>query len=87
MIYLMISYSFIMITIKSNNTTIPVIKKYIPEFRIDYDVDQQRQNIAESWPNSLDDSEARAQWGWKPKYLLDDMTKDMLEKLKIKLKI
>ncbi|MDY0234566.1 MAG: L-threonine 3-dehydrogenase [Gudongella sp.] len=63
------------------------IKKFIPEFEIDYDVDQQRQNIAESWPNSLDDSEARAQWGWKPKYLLDDMTKDMLEKLKIKLKI
>ncbi len=63
------------------------IRKYIPEFKIDYDVDPERQAIAESWPNSLDDTEARKQWGWKPEYLLDDMTKDMLEKLKIKLKI
>lgn len=63
------------------------IKKYIPDFKIDYDVDKERQDIADSWPNSLDDTEARQQWGWKPEYLLDDMTKDMLEKLKIKLKI
>jgi nucleoside-diphosphate-sugar epimerase len=63
------------------------IRKYIPEFKIDYDVDQERQDIADSWPNSLDDTKAREQWGWKPEYLLDDMTKDMLEKLKIKLKI
>lgn len=63
------------------------IRKFIPEFRLDYDVDPVRQKIAESWPNSLDDSEARKQWGWKPKYDLDSMTKDMLEKLKIKLNI
>lgn len=63
------------------------IKKYIPEFELDYDVDQERQKIADSWPNSLDDSAARAEWGWNPKYDLDLMTRDMLEKLRIKLDI
>lgn len=63
------------------------IRKFIPEFELYYDVDPVRQKIAESWPNSLDDSEARKQWGWKPNYDLDSMTKDMLEKLKIKLNI
>jgi hypothetical protein len=63
------------------------IRKYIPEFELDYDVDPIRQCIAESWPNSLDDSAAREEWGWNPKYDLDSMTKDMLEKLRIKLNI
>ena len=40
--------------------------------------------IAESWPNSLDDTCAREEWGWKPQYNLDEMTKDMLEKLKLR---
>lgn len=61
------------------------IKKVIPEFELYYDVDPVRQAIAESWPNSLDDSAAREEWGWNPKYDLDSMTKDMIEKLKIKL--
>ncbi|GFN36009.1 L-threonine 3-dehydrogenase [Tepidimicrobium xylanilyticum] len=61
------------------------IRKYIPEFELDYDVDPVRQAIAESWPNSLDDSAAREEWGWNPKYDLDSMTNDMLEKLKVKL--
>ncbi len=61
------------------------IKKRIPEFEIDYDVDPVRQAIADSWPNSLDDSAAREEWGWDPKYDLDAMTEDMLEKLKVKL--
>lgn len=61
------------------------IKKHIPEFEIDYDVDPVRQAIAESWPNSLDDSAAREEWGWNPKYDLDAMTEDMLAKLKVKL--
>ncbi|MBC7087219.1 MAG: L-threonine 3-dehydrogenase [Tissierellales bacterium] len=63
------------------------IRKFIPEFELHYEIDPVRQKIAESWPNSLDDSEARKQWGWSPKYDLDSMTKDMLEKLKIKLNI
>lgn len=61
------------------------IKKHIPEFEIEYDVDPVKQKIAESWPNSLDDSAARKEWGWKPKYDLSSMTEDMLEKLKKKL--
>ncbi len=63
------------------------IRKFIPEFKLDYDVDPIRQEIANSWPNSLDDSDAKEEWDWNPKYDLDSMTKDMLEKLKIKLNI
>lgn len=63
------------------------IKKHIKEFEISYDVDPVRQTIANSWPNSLDDSAARQEWGWNPKYDLEAMTKDMLEKLRIKLGI
>lgn len=63
------------------------IRKFIPEFELAYDVDPVRQEIANSWPNSLDDSAARKEWGWYPKYDLDSMTKDMLEKLRVKLSI
>ncbi|HNU80185.1 MAG TPA: hypothetical protein PKG58_05525, partial [Bacillota bacterium] len=63
------------------------IRKHIPEFILTYDVDPVRQAIADSWPNSLDDSAARAEWGWNPQYDLASMTKDMLEKLAIKLNI
>ena len=63
------------------------IKKHIPSFEMSYDVDPVRQAIANSWPNSLDDSAARAEWGWNPKYDLSSMTKDMLDKLAIKLNI
>ncbi len=61
------------------------IKKYIPDFKINYDIDPMRQAIADSWPNRLDDSAAREDWGWSPDYDLKAMTKDMIEKLKIKL--
>lgn len=61
------------------------IKKHIPEFEMTYDVDPVRQAIADSWPNSLDDSAARAEWGFEPKYDLASMTTDMLAKLKVKL--
>ncbi|WP_432665463.1 L-threonine 3-dehydrogenase [Wukongibacter baidiensis] len=63
------------------------IKKHIPDFQIDYDIDPVKQKIAESWPNSLDHSDARKEWGWNPKYDLQSMTVDMLEKLKDKLNI
>jgi nucleoside-diphosphate-sugar epimerase len=62
------------------------IKKHIPEFEISYEPDF-RQEIAESWPASIDDSAARKEWGWKPDYDLAAMTKDMLEKLSKKLGI
>ncbi len=54
------------------------IKKYLPDFKMDYQIDPIKQDIAESWPNSLDDSAARKEWNWNPKYDLDAMTKDML---------
>ena len=60
------------------------IKEYIPEFEMVYDVDPLRQGIADSWPNSLDDTCARIEWGWKHKYDLDAMTRDMIKKLKKK---
>jgi len=63
------------------------IKKYIPDFVMNYDIDPLRQAIADSWPNRLDDSAAREDWGWSPDYDLKTMTKDMIEKLKIKLNI
>lgn len=63
------------------------IKKHIPEFEMTYDVDPVRQAIAESWPNSMDDSAAREEWGWEPKYHLSKMTEDMLKELKKKLKL
>jgi len=61
------------------------IRAQIPEFVIDYNIDPVRQAIADSWPNSLDDSAARKEWGWQPKYDLETMTKDMLTHLKEKL--
>jgi len=61
------------------------IKKYIPEFICEYKPDY-RQEIADSWPRSLDDSAARDEWGWKTEYDLPAMTKDMLEKLSKKLR-
>ncbi|MDB5191022.1 MAG: NAD-dependent epimerase/dehydratase [Segetibacter sp.] len=57
------------------------IRKHIPSFEIDYTVDS-RQAIADSWPRSIDDSKAKEDWGWKPEYDLERMTKDMLENLK-----
>ena len=56
------------------------IQKFIPDFKTTYAPDH-RQAIADSWPNSIDDSEARADWGWQPAYDLDAMTKDMLMNL------
>ena len=57
------------------------IQKHIPEFKMSYEPDY-RQSIANSWPQSIDDSVARADWGWKHEYDLDRMTADMLENLK-----
>ena len=63
------------------------IKKVMPEFELDYDVDPVRQGIANSWPNSIDPTDAKKEWGFAPKYDLDLMTVDMLEKLSDKLGI
>jgi nucleoside-diphosphate-sugar epimerase len=57
------------------------IRKHIPDFEIDYDVDPVRQAIANSWPNCLEDYAARVEWGWSPDYDLGAMTGDMLDVL------
>ncbi len=57
------------------------IRKYIPDFEVAYEPDF-RQAIADSWPNSIDDSAAREEWGWTPQWDLDAMTQDMLKHLK-----
>ncbi len=61
------------------------IRVRIPSFVMDYDVDPVRQAIADSWPNSIDDSAARTEWDWNPKYDLNAMTDDMLKNLRLKL--
>ncbi|MGI2327797.1 L-threonine 3-dehydrogenase [Planococcus sp. YIM B11945] len=61
------------------------IRKHIPDFHLSYDVDPVRQAIADSWPDSIDSSAAKKEWGFKAQYDLDAMTADMLQKLKIKL--
>jgi nucleoside-diphosphate-sugar epimerase len=61
------------------------IKKYIPDFVMKYDIDPVRQNIADSWPNSLNDEAAQKEWDWKPEFTMDMMTQDMLENLRKKL--
>lgn len=66
-------------------TVYQAIKKYKPDFEMVYDVDPLKQIIAESWPDRLDDTCAREEWDWCPRYDLDAMTRDMLEKLAIKL--
>ena len=62
------------------------IQKHMPEFSIGYDVDPVRQSIADSWPDSIDDSAARQEWDWNPTYDLATMTEDMLQNLRKKLK-
>ncbi|MDR1558019.1 MAG: NAD-dependent epimerase/dehydratase family protein [Tannerellaceae bacterium] len=61
------------------------IRQYMPDFTMEYDVDPLRQSIADSWPNSLDDTCAREEWDWQPVYDLDTMTRDMLAKLKARI--
>jgi nucleoside-diphosphate-sugar epimerase len=62
------------------------IRKHIPDFRIDYEIDPVRQAIADSWPTSIDDSAARREWGWSPQFDFAAMTKDMLDKLSKKVR-
>ena len=61
------------------------IKRHCPTFEMEYQVDPLKQSIAESWPDIMDDSCAREEWGWQHEYNLREMTKDMLEKLAVKL--
>ena len=60
------------------------VRRQIPSFTMDYDVEPVKDAIARSWPNKLDDSCAREEWGWKPQWDLDSMTVDMLEAVRRK---
>ena len=61
------------------------IRRRMPEYEMDYEIDPLRQYIADSWPNSLDDTVARQEWDWRPGYDLDTMVDDMFENLSRKL--
>ncbi|MBO6160855.1 MAG: NAD-dependent epimerase/dehydratase family protein [Bacteroidales bacterium] len=58
------------------------IRARIPSFRMRYEVDPVRQAIADSWPDRLDDTCAREEWGWKPRFGLDEMVDDMIAELR-----
>ena len=58
------------------------IRKHLPDFTIDYDIDPVRQSIAESWPDRIDDSAAREEWGWDPVFDVAATTRDMLKQLR-----
>ena len=63
------------------------VKKHMPEFEMTYDVDPVKEGIAATWPNNMDDSAARKEWGWDPKFTLPVMVEDMMEKISAKLGI
>jgi nucleoside-diphosphate-sugar epimerase len=52
--------------------------KHYPDFTVTYEIDPVRQAIADSWPNSMDDSAAREEWGWKHEFDMEGMVKDMI---------
>ncbi len=58
------------------------IRKHLPDFDLDYAVDPVRQAIADSWPDRIDDTAAREEWGWSVEYDAAAMTADMLENLR-----
>lgn len=62
------------------------IRRQLPDFKMRFEVDPLRQSIADSWPNSLDDTAARQEWDWKPAFDLDAMTTDMIKNLTPRLK-
>ena len=62
-----------------------VVERHVPGFQMEYNVDPVKDQISRSWPNSLDDTCAREEWGWKPQWDLESMTVDMLEAVRRKL--
>lgn len=61
------------------------IRAHVPGFVMEYEIDPVRQAIADSWPNSMDDSAAHMEWGWKPQYDVHAMTADMIKEISRKL--
>ena len=66
-------------------TIYEAIRREVPGFEMEYQPDPLKQSIADSWPDSMDDSCARQEWDWKPEYDLESMTRDMLSKLRARL--
>ena len=66
-------------------TIYEAIRREVPGFEMEYQPDPLKQSIADSWPDSMDDSCARQEWDWKPEYNLESMTRDMLAKLRARL--
>lgn len=66
------------------NEIISEVKRLVPEFEVQFVIDELRQSIADSWPNSMDDSCARNEWDWKPQYDLRAMSEDMIATLRRK---
>lgn len=66
-------------------TIYEAIRREVPGFEMEYQPDPLKQSIADSWPDSMDDSCARQEWDWKPEYDLESMTRDMLVKLRARL--
>lgn len=66
-------------------TIYEAIRREVPGFEMEYQPDPLKQSIADSWPDSMDDSCARQEWDWKPEYDLESMTRDMLAKLRVRL--
>lgn len=66
-------------------TIYDAIRREVPGFEMEYQPDPLKQSIADSWPDSMDDSCARQEWDWKPEYDLESMTRDMLAKLRARL--
>lgn len=66
-------------------TIYEAIRREVPGFEMEYQPDPLKQSIADSWPDSMDDSCARQEWDWKPEYDLETMTRDMLAKLRARL--
>lgn len=73
------SYNLSGMSFTPNEVYNSIIKTF-PDFKIEYCPDF-RQDIADSWPKSIDDSVARKDWGWKPEFNLDEMSKEMINKL------
>lgn len=66
------------------NEIITEVRRLVPELEVDFQIDELRQSIADSWPNSMDDSCARSEWDWKPEYDLRAMSEDMIATLRKK---
>ena len=64
-----------------------VVERHVPGFQMEYNVDPVKDQISRSWPNSLDDTCAREEWGWKPQWDLESMTEDMLRAVRAKLNL